>query len=239
MIEFFGIGVPRLPRGRLLDQVCATLDGGELVIVSGEAEARQALLDVVTARGIPPEGRLWVDRVPLMTQTLRRIRAAVGDVDLGEELPGHRSVLRTVMAQRTPGDGLRRLLVLPRRRERDTVAAALDAVGLGDRAQELVGLLTPAERVRVLLARAIARGSRHLVVRDLDRTLPPHERLGVLVLLRSLTRHDRRVVIVSLAEPSLATSLGDRFLLLSDGRLQPDEPPVPGEVRRHLAVVRR
>jgi len=239
MIEFFGIGVSRSPRGRLLDQVCATFDGGELVIVSGEADARQALLDVVTAREVPPEGRLWVDRVPLMTQTLRRIRAAVGDVDLGEELPGHRSVLRTVMTHRTPADGLRRLLVLPRRRERDTAVAALDAVGLGDRAQESVALLTPVERVRAQLARAIARGCRHLVVRDLDGTLPPHDTLGVLVLLRSLTRHDRRVVIVSLDEPTLATSLADRFLALSDGRLQHDEPPAPGEVRRHLAVVRR
>jgi ABC-type phosphate/phosphonate transport system ATPase subunit len=239
VIELLGIGL-RGPTPAALYEVCATLEGGQLVVVSAAGAAeREALLDVVTARRMPVEGRLWVDRVPLMAQTVRRIRASVGSVELNATLSPARSLLWNVMSGQTRLDTLGRLLPLPRRRERDAATAALAAVGLAGRAHDRPVPLSGIERVRVLIARALARGPRHLVVRELDRALPPHDAMNILVLLRALTRHDRRVVLVSLAEPTLASALADRLLHLSAGRLAHDGRPGPlDDPGRQLALVR-
>jgi phosphonate transport system ATP-binding protein len=239
MIELLGIGV-RTPARARLHQICATLEGGQLVVVSGEsAGEREALLDVLTAHRLPMEGRLWVDRVPLMAETAARIRGVVGDIDPDAALDPARSLLWNVMAGHQRLRALGRLLALPRRRDRDSAAAALAAVGLAGSAHEHAVPLAPGERVRVLIARALAQRPRHLVVRELDRALASHDTVKTLVLLRSLTRTDRRVVVVSLADPAPATEVADRLLLLSGGRLVWDGRPGPaGGTERRLALVR-
>ena len=238
MIELLGIGVRHPAPG--LHEICATLEGGQLVVVNAATAAeREALLDVVAARRMPQEGRLWVDRVPLMAPTARRIRAAVGDVALNEPLAPARSLLGNVMSGRTRLHTLGRLLRLPRRCQRDAAMAALAVVGLAGRAHERAVPLNAVAGARVLIARALARRPRHLVVRELDRALPPHDAMNILLLLRALTRHERRVVLVSLAEPTLATALADRVLHISAGRLAHDGRPGPlDDPGRHLALVR-
>lgn len=240
MIELLGIGVRALS-GAALHEICATLEGGELVVVSAEtAGERDALLDVVTAKRLPLEGRLWVDRVPLMADTVGRVRAAVADVDPDASINPARSLLWNVMSGQARLRALGRLLPLPRRRERDTATAALAAVGLGGQVHDRAVPLAPIERVRVLVARALARRPRHLVVRDLDRALPAHDAMKILVLLRSLTRNERRVVIVGLDDPAPATRLADRLLFLSGGRLAYDGRPGPSDdADRRLALVRK
>lgn len=239
MIELLGIGV-RTPSRAALHEICATLEGGQLVVVGAETAAeRYALLDMLTARRLPVEGRLWVDRVPLMAETVTRVRAAVGEVDPESPLNPARSLLWNVMADHRLR-ALGRLLALPRRREREAAAAALAAVGLAGSAHDRAVPLAPEERVRVLIARALARRPRHLVVRELDGALAPHDAMKTLVLLRSLTRNERRVVVVSLAEPTLASSLADRLLFLSGGRLAYDGRPDPAaDAERRLTLVRR
>ena len=241
MIELFGIGIARHPAGWLLRNVSATLDGGQLVAVGARtADERGALLDVITARTVPAEGRLWVDRVPLMPATVSRLRASIADIDAAAPVAEGRSVLWNVMAPLTRLRGIGRLLRLPRRKERTGAAAALTAVGLADRAACSASTLAAPDRLRLHVARALAGGHRYLAVRDLDRALPPHDCMAMLVLLRSLTRTERRIVVVGLADPSLASALADRFLLIEDGSLRRrhDVPAPAAEHERRLGIIR-
>jgi hypothetical protein len=61
VIEVLGVGVPRQGRGWLLRRVCATLEAGELTVVtSRDPDERRALLDTVAGRLIPGERlRRW------------------------------------------------------------------------------------------------------------------------------------------------------------------------------------
>ncbi len=217
MIELLGVGVPRRDRGWLLHHVCARLEAGDLTtVLSADSQERRALLDAITGRRLPDEGRVWIDRVPVMPDSLRRVRRLCGDVD--------------------PADG--------RGARRSVFWNPLERVGLQAYVGEPVAALSPFERVRLLVARAVARRPRYLVVRDPDASLSAGEIGALLRLLRLLARSEHLGVVVSLAEGAAGQELADRVLLLHEGVLlfhgRPDAPPaargVAGDRTRAMSV---
>jgi ABC-type phosphate/phosphonate transport system ATPase subunit len=220
VIELLGVGVPRRGAGWLLHRVCATLEAGELTaVVSAEADERLALLDTIAGRRVPDEGRVWIDGVPVMAESLGRVRRLCGDVDPHAGLVEHRSSFWNALAPPSGPRALGRLLRLPRRQAREAALAALEQVGLGAQADEPVAVLSSADRMRVRLARALARRPRHLVVRDPDVAMSVDEVGTLLGLLKLLTRRDRLGIVVSLAARGLGRPSADRVLVLGDGLL--------------------
>ena len=109
MIELLGVGVHDRRRGWQLRQVTATFDTGTLVAVTASpTDDTQALLDAVSGRRIPNEGRVWIDRLPLMRETASRVRRRIAHIDGTQERPrlvrralgliGRRDALRTAMS---------------------------------------------------------------------------------------------------------------------------------------------
>jgi ABC-type phosphate/phosphonate transport system ATPase subunit len=220
MIELLGVGIPRRDRGWLLRRVCATLDAGELTtVLSTNVEERCALLDTITGRRLPDEGRVWIDRVPIMADSRSRARRLCGEVDPADGLVLWRSVFWNALAPTSGPRALGRLLRLQRRRERDAARGALERVGLAARTDDPVAALTTLDRVRLLIARALARGPHSLVVRDPDVSLSADETGALLALLRLLARGDHLGVVVSLADGSAGHGFADRVLLLHEGLL--------------------
>ncbi len=220
MIELLGVGVPRETGGWLLHRVCATLESGEVTLVlSSDPEERGALLDTLTGRRVPDEGRVWVSRAPLMPGSRSRIRRLCGEVDPGAVLVERRSLFWNAVAPISGSGALGRLLRLPRRREREAVLAALDRVGLRARADEPVGRLSSFDRLRFLIARTLARGPRHLVVRDPDTAVAPGDLAALLAVLRLVARSDRLGVVVSLEGAEAGRHFADRLLVLREGLL--------------------
>src|SRR2546422_1052409 len=85
MIELLGVGAPREGGGWMLHRVCAQFRRGDVtLVVSRLPEERDALLDAVAARIVPEEGRVWVGRVPVSRDTVRRIRGLVAEVVVRE-----------------------------------------------------------------------------------------------------------------------------------------------------------
>ncbi|HEU4367339.1 MAG TPA: ATP-binding cassette domain-containing protein [Methylomirabilota bacterium] len=220
MIELLGVGVPRPGGGWLLHRVCASLEAGELtLIVSGNPDERLALLDTICGRRVPDEGRVWVSRVPLMDMTVGRIRALCAEVDASSPLIERRSLFWNALAPATGPRTLGGLLRLPRRRERELAVAALERVGLRARTGERISSLSAFDRMRFLVARALAQRSQFLVVREPDRLLGGDGVGSLLALLRLLTREERLGVVVSLAAADAGHAFADRALVLDDGLL--------------------
>lgn len=220
VIELLGVGVPRAGGGWLLHRVCATLDAGDLTLVlSTDPGDRLALLDAISGRRVPAEGRVWVSRTPLMPDSRSRIRRLCGEVDPTASLVERRSLFWNALAPVSGSSALGRLLRLPRRGEREAVLAALARVGLRGRADEPVGRLSPFDRVRFLVARALARDPRYLVVRDLDGAVALGEVGGLLALLKLVARGGRLGIVVSLADGAAGRSVADQVLVLHEGLL--------------------
>jgi ABC-type phosphate/phosphonate transport system ATPase subunit len=220
VIELLGVGLARAGGRWSLHRVCATLEAGELtVVVSDDDEERRALLDAIVGRRVPEEGRVWVNRVPVMQGAAGRVRRLSGEVDPRAVLVERRSLFWNALAPVSGPRALGRLLRLPRWREREAVRSALDRVGLRARADEPVAALSAFDRVRLLIARALARRPRNLIVHDPDAAVAPGDVGSLLAMLRLLAHTDRLAVVVSLADHAAARSFADRLLVLREGLL--------------------
>jgi len=98
VIELLGVSVPRSAGGWLLRRVCVRLGHELTVVCSSRADERNAFLDVVAGRCIPTEGRAWVEGIPVMVTTARRLQRRVADPTVSAGAP------RTVAGPRVPGD---------------------------------------------------------------------------------------------------------------------------------------
>ena len=142
MIELLGVGVRHRYGGWLVRNVCARLDAGELtLVVSPRPDERRALIEAVAGDRVPDEGRVWVNHVPLLRATARRLRGLCGLVELPGRLVGERSILWNALAPTRTVRALGGILRLPRRRDRDAVDVALERVGLCGRAHEPAAVL--------------------------------------------------------------------------------------------------
>jgi ABC-type branched-subunit amino acid transport system ATPase component len=219
MIELLGVGVRCKRTTWILRNVCARLEAGDLTLVaSPEPQGRRALIEAVTGRRVPDEGRVWVNHVPLLRANARRVRGLCGVVEPGR-LVGERSILWNALTPTGAGRALGGLLRLPRRQDRNAVHAALERVGLRSRAQEPAAVLGVADRLRLLLARVLARAPEHVVVTEPDAVLTSPELTVFMALLGSIARVERIGVMVSVANATDIWRLADRLLVLDAGRL--------------------
>jgi ABC-type cobalamin/Fe3+-siderophores transport system ATPase subunit len=212
-------------------------------VLARDPAERAALLDALTGRQVPEEGRVWVDRTPLLPTSRRRIGRLCADVDPRAAVAEGRSLFWNAISPVSGSRTLGRLLRLPRRREREGVQRALARVGLWGRAAWPVGRLSPFDRLRFLVARALAAAPRYLVVRDPDTALAPGEAGDLVSLLRPMARAERLGVVVSLADGDEARRLADRLLVLEEGRVvfhgRVQDPDAPREWWRAGALGRR
>jgi phosphonate transport system ATP-binding protein len=227
MIELLGVGAPREDGGWMLHRVCATFGRGEVtLVVSHLPEERDALLDAVVARIVPEEGRVWVARVPVSRDTVRRIRGMVAEVALRARPVEHRSLLWNVLVAGTPGQrALHGLLRLPRKSERLAARRALERVGLGGRELDTASGLGGLDRARLALAGAVVSTPDVLVVREIDRGFDAAEAAVLRGILQSLAHRERLAVLASAAAPAAALGFADRLVAIADGLLVFDGSP--------------
>jgi phosphonate transport system ATP-binding protein len=223
VIELLGVGVADGEGRWLLRGVCTEVRAGEVTaVVSRRREERAALLDAAGGHRIPVEGRVWVARIPLMWETAGRIRTLVAQARGDAPLAAQRSVTWNVLAMRGPFGGLLRI---PRRGGGPAAARVLDAVGLATRARDRASELAPLDRARLHIARALLRGPRGLIIRDLDGPLSPDEGRALMSLARTLSRAYRLALVAGIGDPALAHAGADRVLGIADGCLVYDESP--------------
>lgn len=101
---------------------------------------------------------------------------------------------------------------------REMVAAALDLVGLGDRARHLPRQLSGGQEQRVAIARALVTDPRLVVADEPTGNLDSRAAHDVLEILASLTSRGGKTVIMVTHDPK-AASFGNRSLHLEKGRL--------------------
>jgi len=211
----------------MLHRVCAQFRRGEVtLVVSRLPEERDALLDAVAARIVPEEGRVWVGRIPVSRDTVRRIRGLVAEVDVRARPVEHRSLLWNVLVAGKSGHrALHGLLRLPRKSERQAARRALERVGLGGREVETASGLGSIDQARLALAGALVKTPEALVMREIDRGFDGAEAAVVRGLLQSLARRERLVILASAATPAAASGFADRLVAIADGLLVFDGPP--------------
>ena len=112
----------------------------------------------------------------------------------------------------------------PDPRDDEIVARVLEATDAAHLGQRTIGTLSGGERVRVLLARALAVEAPVLLVDEPVAALDPYHQLEVMELLQATARRGTAVVAV-LHDLTLAARFCDRLLLLGAGRVLKEGTP--------------
>ena len=86
-----------------------------------------------------------------------------------------------------------------------------------DLAERSFGALSDGQRQRVLLARAVCREPKVLLLDEPTSFLDLHYKYTFLEMLDRLRRERKPAVVMSLHEPELARAVSDRVLLVKDG----------------------
>ncbi|MCP5155892.1 MAG: ABC transporter ATP-binding protein [Ectothiorhodospiraceae bacterium] len=124
------------------------------------------------------------------------------------------TVLETVLLGRVRTLGLRLDPALV-----DDAARTLEGLGLASLADRAVGSLSGGQRQMVLLAQALFRAPRVLLLDEPTAALDLRHQLQVLELVRAQTSARATVTVVALHDLGLAARHADRLMCLSAGRI--------------------
>jgi putative ABC transport system ATP-binding protein len=204
---------------RAVQDVNVVIPDGEWVAVQGRTgHGKSTLLNLLGGLDRPSSGQVRLDGRDLgrmREAQLTRLRAsAVGFIFQTFNLVPTLSAAENVEAALIPlrfGSGERR------RR----VAAALDSVGLADRARHLPSELSGGQQQRVGIARALVKEPRVLLADEPTGNLDEDTRDEIIDLLAKLWR-DRGLTLVLVSHDSAVVRHAQRVGVMSNGRLSFD-----------------
>jgi putative ABC transport system ATP-binding protein len=206
---------------RALDGVDLRIGPGEFVAIMGPSgSGKSTLMNILGCLDRPTAGRYILageDVSDLSKMQLAAIRnRQIGFVFQSFNLLGRTSALRNVML---PLIYKRAEKLTPKEREMRALAA-LEAVGLADRAQHEPMELSGGQRQRVAIARALVNDPILVMADEPTGNLDSHTSAEILGLLDELHHRGRTIVMVT-HEHDIAAHT-ERTITLRDGRIESD-----------------
>ncbi|HZQ79109.1 MAG TPA: ABC transporter ATP-binding protein [Acidimicrobiia bacterium] len=210
-----------------LHSVDLTVERGEFLAIMGPSgSGKSTMMNIIGCLDVPTRGRFSLDGVDVRTldeAALAQVRLRkIGFVFQSFNLIPRTSALANVELP------LIYQCVKPKER-RQRALAALDAVGLGDRADHLPSELSGGQQQRAAVARALVSDPALLLADEPTGNLDSASTAEVMALFAKLHAEGHTVVLIT-HEDEVA-SYASRVVRLRDGRVQSDERrtgPGPG-----------
>jgi iron complex transport system ATP-binding protein len=221
-VEARGIAI-RFGRLSVLEGVDVALRAGEMVGLIGPNGSGKTTLLRILANLRPPEaGEVRYDGRTASAIGQRVLAREIAYLAQGGNVHWQMRVETLVALGRLPH---RRPFQGHDRTDREAIERAMvaaDVVAFRDRA---LGEMSGGERMRVLRARALAVEAAMLLADEPILALDPLHQLQVMALLRA-TAHAGRGVMVVLHDLALAARFCDRLVLLANGGILAEGPPM-------------
>jgi len=207
-----------------LRDVSFTVADGEFMAVIGlSGSGKSTLLRCINRLIEPTEGRiLWdgVDITAARGEELRRIRRQIGMIFQQFNLVKRSSVLTNVLSGRLgyANPWLTLVHYFPPKDHRRAIAA-LERVGIADKALSRADQLSGGQQQRVGIARALMQEPRLILADEPVASLDPVLAHSILQYLERLNKEDGITILCSLHFLDLVHRYADRVIGLKDGRL--------------------
>jgi len=209
----------------------------ELVFVIGPSgSGKSTLLRCLNRLETPDSGSVVVDGIDLLARAtdINRARQRIGMVFQSFNLYPHMTALGNVTL------ALRKVAGKTAVEAEALGLAALDRVGLRDRAGHTSGQLSGGQAQRVAIARAIALEPRVMLFDEPTSALDPELVGSVLAVMRELRQDGMTMVVVS-HEMGFARAAADRVVFMDDGQIVEQGAPaaifeVPREARTRAFI---
>ncbi len=221
LLEF--VGVSRAYGERVaVDDVDLRLDQGELVFLVGPSGAgKTTLLKLINREIRPTKGEVWVDGLAahsLPVGKIAQLRRHVGVVFQDYKLLPRLTALENVAFALQVVD-----LRTSDQEAKDRALDALDAVGLGDRADSFPQQLSGGQQQRVAIARAVVSQPPLLIADEPTGNLDVETAWQITDLLEDIANFGT-TVLVATHNLDIVKRMQRRVLTLVDGRLVRDQP---------------
>jgi phosphonate transport system ATP-binding protein len=207
-----------------LDDVSFTVRPGELVALVGPSGAgKSTVFRCLTRLVTADSGHVAVLGTRIDTlhgRALREVRRRIGLIFQQFNLIGRLSALDNVLAGRLGHVSTWRVAArLFPAEDRQIALAALDRVGLLDKAYQRADSLSGGQQQRVAIARVLAQQSRVVLADEPVSSLDPSSAANVIGVLRDIAREHRIGVLCALHQVDFARDYADRIVALRGGRL--------------------
>jgi cell division transport system ATP-binding protein len=205
-----------------VDEVNLTLRSGELAFLVGPSGAgKTTLLKLINREIRPTSGQLWVDGIAAHDVKVSRVadlRRRVGVVFQDYKLLPRLTAIENVAFGLQVSD-----LRVSDEDARDRSHDALDAVGIGDRADAFPHQLSGGQQQRVAVARAVVAQPPVLIADEPTGNLDQDTAWELMALFEDIAAWGTSVLVAT-HNVDIVTRLQRRVLTLVDGRLVRDQP---------------
>jgi phosphonate transport system ATP-binding protein len=194
-------------------------EGCFTVLLGASGAGKSTLLRCLNGLVTPTRGTLVARGLGEVRDPAQRraLRATTGMVFQQHHLIGRCSVLHNVLMGRL-GHRTGWASLLPWGRQDKTLAlAAIDRVGLLERALQRADQLSGGQQQRVGVARALVQQPRVLLADEPVASLDPATAERLLALMHDICRRERLCVVVSLHQVAFARAFADRIVGLRHG----------------------
>lgn len=211
-----------------VDSVDLTVDPGEqLAIIGPSGAGKTTLLHLMAGLEVPDAGSITIDGRSLRSFEAGSERARqVGIMHQQFDLVDPLSALNNVLAGRLGDWGFLESIgsLLFRPREREKALAALDRVGIRDRAHVKTAHLSGGEQQRVALARLLLQNPQILLADEPVASVDPARAEDLIQILQNIAREEELTLVVSLHSVELALAHFPRIVALREGHVLYDQP---------------
>lgn len=215
---------------RALKNINLEIPDGQFVSIIGlSGSGKSTLLRCINRLIDPTEGRIiWRGRdiTAATDDELRQIRRRIGMIFQQFNLVKRSSVLTNVMSGRLGYiNPVYSLFNYFPSQEKQRAMAALERVGIPEKAYNRASALSGGQQQRVGIARALMQEPEMMLADEPVASLDPATSHSVMKYLELLNKEDGITILCSLHFLSLARAYADRVIALKDGQLEFDGLP--------------
>lgn len=215
---------------KALDNITLEIPDGQFVAIIGlSGSGKSTLLRCINRLIEPTAGRIvWngLDITAAPDAELRQIRRRIGMIFQQFNLVKRSSVITNVMSGRLGYvNPLFSLAQYFAPQDRARAMAALERVGIPEKANNRASALSGGQQQRVGIARALMQEPEMMLADEPVASLDPATSHSVMKYLELLNKEDGLTILCSLHFLSLARAYSDRVIALKDGKLEFDGLP--------------
>ncbi|HLH54163.1 MAG TPA: ABC transporter ATP-binding protein [Verrucomicrobiae bacterium] len=200
---------------RALDDVTLDIDAGEFISIIGPSgSGKSTLMHILGCLDSPSKGTIQLDGVMIQNASPREL-AAIRNRKIGFVFQFFNLLPKLTVMQNVELPMIYSGIGGKERRERSM--AALEAVGLANRAKHRPSQLSGGQQQRAAIARALVNNPRIVFADEPTGNLDSHTGEAILQLFRKLSQEGRTIVLVT-HDPEIA-AVTPRRIEIRDGKI--------------------